>query len=313
MKYNPYVKGAPNVSEMGIGAWQLGKSPDWTSMTEQEAISLVHRALDLGINFFDTAPNYGLGTSEIRLGNALEHIDRDTIVINSKFGHLSTGELNFASTVIRESLEGSLRRLKTDYLDTLIIHNPPRNYLDGTRTDHYEILEKLVAEGKIKAYGASLDTYDEMKLLLDTTESKVIEAFFNILFQDTARAFELAKEKDVAIIAKIPLDSGWLAGKYSPETEFEDIRKRWSGDDKKLRFELVQQLEELLPPNVKLADAALQFCLAFDAVSTVIPGNKNMAQLESNYAGIQNRLSKEMVLKLQEFYIDKVKHLNLPW
>ncbi len=313
MKYNPYVNGTPKVSEIGIGGWQLGKSSNWTSMTEQEAIHLVQEALDLGINFFDTAPNYGLGTSEIRLGKSLEKVDRDKVVINSKFGHLVTGKVNFESHIIKESLQGSLRRLKTDHLDTLIIHNPPRHYLDGNHTDHYEILEQLVKEGKIKAYGASLDTNDEMKLLMDTTGSKVIEAFFNILFQDTSRAFDLAKENDVAIIAKIPLDSGWLSGKYTAETEFDDIRKRWSREDKEIRFDLVQQIKELLPDNIKVAEAAIMFCLAFDAVSTVIPGNKNIAQLESNFTSAQNRLSGDMVFRLQEFYKNKVEHLNLPW
>ena len=180
MKYNNYLKSCPKVSEIGIGAWQLGESSDWESMSEKEAIELVNKALDLGVNFFDTAPNYGNGTSEIRLGKALKEIDRSKIVINTKFGHPATGGTNFESNSIRESLEGSLRRLQTDYVDSIIMHNPPCEYLDGNKTDHYEIFEKLKEEGKIKAYGASLDSYDEMKLLMETTGSKVIEAFFNI-------------------------------------------------------------------------------------------------------------------------------------
>lgn len=313
MKYNHYLKNAPRVSEIGIGAWQLGESSDWTSMSEKQAVELVHKALDQGVNFFDTAPNYGLGTSEDRLGKALKEVPRDRVVINTKFGHSVTGETNFESSVIRESLEGSLQRLNTDYLDSLIIHNPPFEYLDGNRTDHYEILEALVEEGKIRAYGASLDTYDEMKLLMDTTGSKVIEAFFNILFQDTARAFDQAKEQEVAIIAKIPLDSGWLSGKYTAETEFEDIRKRWSKEDKRVRAGLVEQVKQLLPDDIPLSQAALSFCLAFDAVSTVIPGNRNLSQLQSNLESTQHPLPPEVVGKLRGFYRDTVAPLNLPW
>jgi aryl-alcohol dehydrogenase-like predicted oxidoreductase len=210
-------------------------------------------------------------------------------------------------------LEGSLKRLQTDYVDSIIIHNPPFNYLDGNKTDHYEILERLVEEGKIKAYGASLDTYDEMKLLMETTGSKVIEAFFNILFQDTARAFDLAKEKEVGIIVKIPLDSGWLSGRYNADTEFDDIRKRWSEEDKKVRAQLVEKVKNIIPDENKIVQTSIAFCLAFDAVSTVIPGNKSITQLMSNLESTKEPLTNELVEKLIKFYQEEVKHLKLPW
>ena len=130
-----------------------------------------------------------------------------------------------------KALQRLLKRLQVDYVDSLIIHNPPSEYFDGNKNDHYEILEKLIEEGKIKAYGASIDTYEDMKLLMETTNSKVIEAFFNIFHQDTLRGFEMAKNKEVGIIVKIPLDSGWLTGKYNAESRFNDIRSRWSKED----------------------------------------------------------------------------------
>ena len=165
MKYNKYIKDSALVSEIGLGAWQLGKNSGWQSMTEKNAVELVEKSLEYGINFFDTAPNYGYGTGEDRLGKALKGVDRSKIVINTKFGHTDSGITNFNSNYIRESLEGSLKRLQVDYVDSLIIHNPPFEYLDGSKNDHYEILERLIEEGKIKAYGASLDTYEDMKLL----------------------------------------------------------------------------------------------------------------------------------------------------
>lgn len=194
MKYNTLIDGSPLVSEIGLGAWQLGIKSGWKEMTENDAIELVQTSYEMGVNFFDTAPNYGLGTSELRLGKALKAYDRDKLVVNTKFGHLDTGGTNFDSSRIRKSLEGSLTRLQMDYVDSLIIHNPPSEYLDGNKNDHYEILERLKDEGKIKGYGASLDTYKEIETLLQTTDSKVIEIFFNILHQDTANAFGLAKE-----------------------------------------------------------------------------------------------------------------------
>ncbi len=313
MKYNRYIQGVPQISEIGLGAWQLGNDSGWKGMSEKEASDIVERALDYGINFFDTAPNYGYGSGEERLGKALKNVDRSKIVINTKFGHTDSGITNFNSSYIRGSLEGSLKRLQVDYVDSLIIHNPPSECLDGNKNNHYEILERLIEEGKIKAYGASLDTYEDMVLLMNTTNAKVIEAFFNILYQDVARAFDLAKEKEVGIIAKVPLDSGWLSGKYHAESTFNDIRSRWSQQDIQTRARLVDRVKEILQVKDNLAQKAISFCLAYDAVATVIPGNVNTAQLASNVESVNNPISNELVKKLEDFYLNEVKELNLPW
>jgi aryl-alcohol dehydrogenase-like predicted oxidoreductase len=313
MKYKKYIKDAIKVSEIGLGAWQLGQNSGWKSMTESEALRLVHRSLDYGINFFDTAPNYGHGTSEERLGKALKGKDRSQIVINTKFGHTHTGTLNFSAGYIRESLEGSLKRLQLEYVDSLIFHNPPSQYFDGHKNDHYEILESLVEEGKIKAYGASLDTYKDMKLLLETTNSKVIEAFFNIFHQDILRGFEMAKNKGMGIIVKIPLDSGWLTGKYHAESSFDDIRSRWSKVDIKTRAKLVEKVRAIVGEDVNLAQTAIAFCLAYDAVSTVIPGNTTIEQLTSNVKSADISLSQELIAQLESLYRSEIKPLNLPW
>jgi len=313
MKYKKYIKDSINISEIGLGAWQLGQNSGWKSMTETEAIRLVHRSLDLGINFFDTAPNYGHGTGEERLGKALKGIDRSKIVINTKFGHTHTGTLNFNSNYIRESLEGSLKRLQVEYVDSLIIHNPPSKYFDGNKNDHYEILDKLIEEGKIKAYGASLDTYEDMKLLMDTTNSKVMEVFFNILHQDTLRGFELAKNEEVGIIVKIPLDSGWLSGKYHAESSFTDIRSRWSKKDIETRAKLVKKVKSIFETEENLAQKAIAFCLAYDAVSTVIPGNVSIEQLTSNVQSTDISISRSIIEELEMFYQTEIKEQQLPW
>ncbi|PLX12573.1 MAG: aldo/keto reductase [Marinilabiliales bacterium] len=313
MKYNRYIKDAPLVSEIGLGAWQLGIDSGWQDMSEKDAYAMVEKSLEYWINFFDTAPIYGHGTGEDRLGKALKTVDRSKIVINTKFGRTNAGYTNFNSDNIRESLEGSLKRLQVDYVDSLIIHNPPYEYLDGNKNDHYEILERLIEEGKIKAYGASLDTYEEMELLMNTTNAKVIEAFFNILHQDASRAFDLATEKDVGIIAKIPLDSGWLSGKYHAESTFNDIRSRWSRQEIQTRAYLVSRVKEIVQNKNNLAQKAISFCLSYDAVSTVIPGNVNIAQLTSNVESIHNPISGDMVEKLEDFYRSEIKQLNLPW
>lgn len=313
MKYNRYTQNTPLVSEIGLGAWQLGINSGWKSVSEKEAIDMVHQSIDLGINFFDTAPNYGHGTSELRLGKALKGYDRSQIVINTKFGHTDTGLMNYEADYIRTSLEGSLKRLQLDYLDSLIIHNPPFKYLDGNKNPHYEILETLIEEGKIRAYGASLDSYKEMKLFMNTTDCGVIEAFFNILHQDTAKAFDEAIKKDVAIIAKIPLDSGWLSGKYHAGSTFKDIRQRWSEEDIQTRAGLVEKVKAIIGEDKNLPQTAIAFCLAYEAVSTVIPGNTSIAQLKSNVESTANPVSRELVEALEYFYQKEVKNLNLPW
>jgi aryl-alcohol dehydrogenase-like predicted oxidoreductase len=313
MQYRNFFEGSAKVSAIGTGAWQLGVNSGWQGMSEPEALHLVQLALDNGINFFDTAPNYGRGSSEERLGKALKGTDRNKIVINTKFGHTAAGTTDYSAASIRASLEGSLQRLQTDYVDSLIIHNPPTTYLNGHSQPHYEMLEQLKEEGKIRAYGASLDTYADMKLLMDTTNSKVIEAFFNILHQDTARAFDMAREKGVGIIVKIPLDSGWLTGKYHAGSTFTGVRARWSPAVIANRAALVYRIKSIIGDGYDLSQAALAFCLAFEAVSTVIPGSLNPEQLQQNLLAAAQPLPEELVQKLETFYRDEVAPLQLPW
>jgi aryl-alcohol dehydrogenase-like predicted oxidoreductase len=141
----------------------------------------------------------------------------------------------------------------------------------------------------------------------------VIEAFFNILHQDTSRIFDSAMEKEMGIIVKIPLDSGWLSGKYTAESSFQDIRGRWSRKDIQTRAQLVNRVKEIMQVKDNLTQKAISFCLAYDAVSTVIPGNANIAQLTSNVESINRPISREIVEKLEDFYLNEVKQLKLPW
>lgn len=314
MNYKKYLPGSPPVSVIGMGTWQLGAAADWKPLPEKNAIHMVEAALDEGVNFFDTAPNYGQGASEERLGKALQHADRSKVVINTKFGHTVDGNIDFEPATVRRSIEGSLRRLQTDYLDSALFHNPPAELLDGNRAPgHYELLERLKAEGKIRAYGASVDTFEEIKVFLDTTNGSVVEAFFNILHQDTGRAFEQAQDQGVAVIAKIPLDSGWLSGKYGAESTFSGVRSRWSRADIKQRAALVAAVEKILSPDFQLPQAALAFCMAHDAVSTVIPGSGSLEQLRSSLRSLDKPLPPNLIRGLQVFYQKEVQALHLPW
>ncbi len=313
MNYRTYLEGGPEVSELGFGAWQLGVESGWKAVSEAEADRMIRTALDHGINFFDTAPTYGNGTSEARLGKVLGGLDRSRIVINTKFGRLDTGEVDFSAGRIRESVERSLKRLQVEYLDSVIIHSPPSELLDGNQNDHYGILDRLIEEGKIRAYGASVDLASEITTLLTTSNARVFQAFFNILHQDCKGAFEAVENRGATVIAKIPFDSGWLTGKYSSTSTFEGVRARWSAEDIRVRARLVDRIKEIVGDHPSLTAAALSFCTSFDAVSTVIPGAVSTEQLLANLEAMQYPLNAGVRVELESFYEKEVRAMKLPW
>lgn len=313
MNYRKYLEGGIQVSELGFGAWQLGVESGWSAVSAADADRMIRTAFDSGINFFDTAPNYGHGTSEERLGKVFKMLDREAIVVNTKFGRLDDGTVDFSAAQIRGSIERSLKRLQLDCIDSVIIHSPPSELLDGNQVDHYEVLERLQEEGKIRAYGASVDRANEIETMLATTNAKVFQCFFNILHQDAKRAFDTVQDHGATVIAKIPFDSGWLTGKYGAESRFEGVRARWSTDDIRTRARLVERVREIVGEEAPITAAALGFCTSFEAVSTVIPGAVSEQQLRSNINAMQHTLSGDVVDALEEFYTAEVEALGLPW
>ena len=313
MDYRDYIKGDTQVSEIGFGAWQLGIDAGWTTLSEKEAIHLVHKALDLGVNFFDTAPVYGNGSSELRLGKAFAGIDRSKLVINSKFGRLVDGSVDFSAKHLTATIEGSLSRLGIDYLDSVIIHSPPFAFLDGRNQEHYAILDRLKEAGKIKAYGASIDTVKEIEMLLKTTNATIIHAFFNVFHQGVLDAAEIVAAKNATVVAKIPLDSGWLTGKYTKNSTFSGVRNRWSKEEIATRAHLVDRFRSIVGPNQNLAQTALAFCLGNPLIASVIPGCVSEQQLISNIESASTPLSEKRIKQLHAFYKEEIKSLKLPW
>ncbi len=250
MNLRPFGNTGMRVSEIGLGAWQLA-NPDWKLNDTDEALRIVRSALDTGCNFFDTAPGYGYGRSEELLGKALKGV-RQEIVICTKFSnHTPAGETNFDPSAIRSVLEGSLRRLQTDYVDILLLHNPPSELMDGRKAPQFAELECLKQEGKVRAYGVSLDWRRELETVIETTGSQAIEVFFNAFYQEPLPAFRKAQEKGVGLIVKVPLDSGWLSGRYRGDSRFDDVRKRWSPEVIARRGALVEKFAALVPPDTR--------------------------------------------------------------
>jgi aryl-alcohol dehydrogenase-like predicted oxidoreductase len=313
MKLRPFGKPGMNVSEIGLGAWQLA-NPDWGISDRNEALEIVQKSLEAGCNFFDTAPGYGGGRSEELLGQGLKSVRRD-VIICTKFSHYAEdGARNFDAKNVRPVLEGSFRRLQTDYVDILLLHNPPRELMDGNvSAELYEELEKLKTEGRIREYGVSLDWHVELETVLDTTKSKAAEVFFNALYQEVLPAFQKAQDQGMGLIVKVPLDSGWLSGRYRNGHRFDDIRSRWSPEVLARRSDLVEKFAALVPDGTSLAHAALQFVLAQPQVSTVIPGAKTVEQALDNFAAADKQLSPEVVQSMKDLWKQEIEAEPLPW
>jgi aryl-alcohol dehydrogenase-like predicted oxidoreductase len=300
-----------SVSEIGFGGWQLA-NPVWGMQDADEAVRMVQVARDAGCNFFDTAPGYSEGRSEGLLGRAL-HIVRGQVVLCSKFGHTAEGETNFDVAALRPAVAASLRRLQTDYLDVLLVHNPPADLMDGNRTALYGELERLKKEGWLRCYGVSLDSGDDLAQVVATTGSGVIEVLFNAFHQEPLTAFAGAQKKGVGLIAKVPLDSGWLSGKYRSDSRFAGVRDRWTPEIITRRAALVKQFADLVPSGLSLSHAALRYVLAQPELSTVIPGAKTTGQVLDNIAAGNAVLPPETVRAIRALWERELKMAPLPW
>ena len=274
----------------------------------------MQKSLAAGCNFFDTAPGYGGGRSEELLGEGLKSVRKD-VVICTKFSYYNEndeGEWN--AKYVRPVLEGSFKRLRTDYVDILLLHNPPRELMDGNvSAELYAELEKLKTEGKIREYGVSLDWRIELENVLDTTMSKAAEVFFNALYQEMLPAFPKAQAQGMGLIVKVPLDSGWLSGRYRGKQKFDDVRSRWSPEVLARRNDLIEKFAALVPEGTSLAHAALQFVLAQSEVSTVIPGAKTVEQALDNFAAADRQLSPEVLQSMRDLWTREIESDPLPW
>jgi aryl-alcohol dehydrogenase-like predicted oxidoreductase len=310
MKKVEYAKTKQQINRLGFGSWQLGNTEFWGYMAMEDGVELVKHAIKSGINFFDTAPGYASGMSETIIGEAIQECRKD-IVINSKFGHTADGETDFSVFSLRKQITESLERLQTDYLDSLLLHNPGFDILEG-KTLHVQELKKLKEEGLIKAFGVSIDTYEEFETVLNNLEVDVIEILFNVFFQDVSSLFEKAHQKGISLIAKVPLDSGWLTGKYDELSEFEGIRMRWDDETIERRAQLTRKLKDITQAE-DLTKYAIAFILSYKEITAVIPGIKNLEQLEDHIKNSNFVLDDEIKLKMIELYEKEIKNNPLPW
>ncbi|MBK5259802.1 MAG: aldo/keto reductase [Thermoanaerobaculia bacterium] len=300
------------VSEIGFGAWAIGGSADasgaplgWGRANDDESLAAIRRARDLGVNFFDTSDSYGFGRSESLLGIVLSR-KREDVIIATKTGVVrnSAGELrkDFSKQHIFLAVDGSLKRLRTDYIDLYQIHNP--TLADLAKEAIQEAMDHLQDVGKIRYWGVSITTPEEGIEIINRKWGYTLQVLYNVLNQAPARElFPLAKQKGYGIIARVPLASGLLTGKYRQDTVF-------ASDDVRQNFLTPRRLEEVTArvDEVKsiiggaarnIAEGSLRFVLADPAVSTTIPGARTARQVEANVAAAEGTLPADVAEKLR--------------
>jgi aryl-alcohol dehydrogenase-like predicted oxidoreductase len=309
------------VSEIGLGCWQLGGS-DWGAVDEGKCFAILRAALDAGVTFYDTADVYGGGRSENLVGRFLADVGKDLFVA-TKLGR--TGELypdRYTEAGLRAATEVSLARLGVEAIDLTQLHCVPTEVL--RRGEVFDWLRKLQAEGKIRQFGASVESMDEADLCLEQDGLASLQIIFNVFRQKPITAlFPKALEKGVAIIVRLPLASGVLSGKFGPDTRFpENDHRHYNRDGAAfnvgetfagLPFEKAVELAAALAPHVPegmtMAQMAQRWILDHEAVSVVITGASREAQAAANAAvSALPPLDADLHGKLREFYEQNVTH-----
>ena len=290
MKYRRFGRTGLAVSVVGFGAWQLGG--EWgKQFTQTEVDRLLGRAKEAGINLIDTAECYGDHLSESLIGQTIQN-DRAAWIVATKFGHKF--HRNFERTdhwspeEVRQQLEDSLRALRTDYVDLYQFHSGTDEIFDNDAL--WAMLQKQVETGKIRHLGISVSSNIDNRHQTGRAGrvgAGAIQVVYNRLDRGPEEdVLPLCMEQDLGVLARIPLASGFLSGKYRPGTEFSqenDIRSRYDIEDVQHRLKLVEEIRQNeLPEGLPMAPWALAWCLRHPAVTCVIPGCKSVDQVDSN-------------------------------
>lgn len=293
MKYRTLGKTGLKVSVIGVGTWQYGG--EWgKDFTAQEVGGILDKAADLGINFIDTAECYGHHLSESLIGQAIEG-KREKWIIATKFGHEYVGHLDRleprSAKEVMKQLEDSLVALRTDYVDLYQYHSMRNNEYDDLPLK--EALAKAKKQGKIRHIGASISPPDNTHQTDRATEMDVetIQVLYNRLDKRAEKAvLPSCVKQNLGVLARVPLASGFLSGKYKPGDQFgaNDVRAGYGKADLDEKLREVQRIaKEEAPQGVNLAQWALAWCLKNPAIHIVIPGCKNIQQMESNAKAVE--------------------------
>ncbi|MGA9408312.1 MAG: aldo/keto reductase [Bacteroidota bacterium] len=309
MKFRPLGKTGINVSEIGFGAWGIGGQM-WQGSDDQQSMAALRKAVELGVNFFDTALAYGEGHSEQLLGKLFRSTNRKIYIAtkvppkNRQWPAQSGVPFSeaFPKNYIIASANQSLKNLRIECIDLLQFHVWSDEWVGADEI--WEAIRLLKAEGKIKAFGISMNDHEPASVL-KAAKTGMIDTFqviYNIFDQSPEEElFPYCQKNDIGIIARVPFDEGGLTGRIKPDTAFptSDWRNKYfQGDRKQQVYDRVEKLKPLLGAEAKtLPELALRFILSRPAVSTVIPGMRSIANVETNTAVSDGKYLSEKLLK----------------
>jgi aryl-alcohol dehydrogenase-like predicted oxidoreductase len=320
MHYRALGRTGWNVSEVSFGAWAIGGS--WGDVSDAESMAALHKAIDCGVNFIDTADVYGMGRSE-RLIAQLRRERREPIVVATKAGrrlspHTADG---YNAQNLSAFVEDSLRNLSTDCLDLVQLHCPPTDVY--YRPEVFGALDRLVEAGKLRYYGVSVERVEEALKAIEYPGVQAVQIIFNCFRHRPAELFfEQARKRQVGILARVPLASGLLTGKLRRDSSFAagdhrnfnrhgesfDVGETFSGVDYGTALAAVEELRPLVPGGASMAQFALRWILAFDAVTCAIPGGKRPDQVADNCAASELApLSEATVRAVKAIYDERIR------
>ncbi|MFS0726573.1 aldo/keto reductase [Paenibacillus sp. 1P07SE] len=327
MNYRQLGRTGLQVSEVSFGTWAIGGS--WGATDDQESLRALETAIDEGVNFFDTADVYGDGHSERLLAQATKGKE-DRVHIATKF--CRRGDIHdpatYAEEQVRAYCEDSLRNLQREAIDLYQVHCPPQAVLEDGRV--FEVLDKLQSEGKIRAYGVSVESAEEGLICLRYPGVQALQVIFNLLRQKPlAELFPKAHAHGVGILVRLPLASGLLTGKFTKESRFEpddhrsfnrngesfNVGETFAGLPFEKGVELADELRWIAEGRGTMARAAQRWILDSPEISCIIPGFKNKAQLQENLLTLDTPgFSTEEQERLQRFYSEQVApHIRGPY
>ena len=328
MKYRELGSTGWQVSEISFGAWGIGG--DWGDVDDSVSLAALHKALDLGVNLIDTADVYGDGRSEKLIGQVLRERKGERIYVATKAGRRLSPHV--ADGYNRENLtafvERSLRNLGVETLDLVQLHCPPTEVY--YRPHVFGVLDDLVAAGKLRHYGVSVEKVEEALKAIEYPNVRSVQIIFNMFRHRPAGLFfSQAQAKGVGILARVPLASGLLTGKMRPDSTFGandhrdynrygqafDVGETFSGVPYEVGLAAVEELRSLVPEGETMAQMALRWILMFDAVSCAIPGAKNPAQAADNVAASElPPLSDETMAAVRTIYDRLIRpHVHQRW
>ncbi len=309
------------VSEISLGTWAFGS--EWGEVSDEDSYASLNRAIDFGVNFLDTADVYGDGRSERLIGRLLEDRRGDEIFVATKAGrrldpHTPEG---YDHENLSRFVERSLENLRVEALDLLQLHCPPTQTYRQDET--FEALDRLQEVGKIKSYGVSVEKVEEARMALSYPGVKTVQIIFNIFRQKPAEEFfPLAEERNIGVLARVPLASGLLSGKMTADRVFSDDDHRnfnregqafnrgetFAGVNFETGLRAAEELKELVPEGYTLAQLALRWILMHPAVSCAIPGARRPEQVEDNLAAAgMPALSDETMQRIRGIYDHNVR------